>query len=70
MGTTTPDGVDLERLRPFFAAYVEGAQDAPLTATLIAGGRSNRKTNCGLERMAWTASRIPPSKFPLLRPEA
>ena len=41
MGTTTPDGVDLERLRPYFLAHVDGAHDAPLTATLIAGGRSN-----------------------------
>ncbi len=38
---TTPDGVDLERLRPFFAANVDGATDSPLTAELIAGGRSN-----------------------------
>src|SRR6476659_8816741 len=41
MGTSAPDGVDLERLRPYFAAHVTGAQDAPLSATLIAGGRSN-----------------------------
>ena len=26
MGTTTPDGVDLERLRPYFAAHVAGAR--------------------------------------------
>jgi aminoglycoside phosphotransferase (APT) family kinase protein len=37
----TPDGVDLDRLRPYFAANVAGAGDAPLSATLIAGGRSN-----------------------------
>jgi aminoglycoside phosphotransferase (APT) family kinase protein len=36
-----PDGVDLDRLRPFFVGNVEGANDTPLTATLIAGGRSN-----------------------------
>ena len=39
--TETPAGVDLERLRPYFAAHVEGAGDRPLTATLISGGRSN-----------------------------
>jgi aminoglycoside phosphotransferase (APT) family kinase protein len=37
----TPEGVDLARLRPFFAAHVPGATDQPLTAELIAGGRSN-----------------------------
>ena len=37
----TPEGVDLERLRAFFAANVEGASDRPLTAELISGGRSN-----------------------------
>jgi aminoglycoside phosphotransferase (APT) family kinase protein len=39
---TTPEGVDLERLRAFFAAQVPGASgDRELTAELIAGGRSN-----------------------------
>ncbi len=37
----TPPGVDLERLRPWFAAHVEGAGDTPLSASLISGGRSN-----------------------------
>jgi aminoglycoside phosphotransferase (APT) family kinase protein len=36
-----PEGVDLDRLRPWFAAHVAGARDAPLHAELIAGGRSN-----------------------------
>jgi aminoglycoside phosphotransferase (APT) family kinase protein len=35
------DGVDLEKLRTFFAAHVPGASDRPLAAELIAGGRSN-----------------------------
>ncbi len=35
------DGIDLDRLRPYFAAHVPGASDRPLTAELIAGGRSN-----------------------------
>jgi aminoglycoside phosphotransferase (APT) family kinase protein len=38
----TSEGVDLERLRRFFAEHVEGASDErPLSAELIAGGRSN-----------------------------
>jgi aminoglycoside phosphotransferase (APT) family kinase protein len=37
----TPPGVDLDRLRPWFAAHVEGATGAPLSASLISGGRSN-----------------------------
>jgi aminoglycoside phosphotransferase (APT) family kinase protein len=39
--TDTPAGVDLDRLRPWFARHVDGAGDAPLHATLVAGGRSN-----------------------------
>jgi aminoglycoside phosphotransferase (APT) family kinase protein len=38
---TAPEGVDLERLGPWFAANVPGATGAPLHAELIAGGRSN-----------------------------
>ncbi len=42
MGSTdTPEGVDLDRLRLYFAANVEGAGDRELAATLISGGRSN-----------------------------
>lgn len=36
-----PEGVDLEQLRPWFAAHVPDASGAPLGAHLIAGGRSN-----------------------------
>ncbi len=39
--TDTPPGVDLERLRPWFAAHVDGASGGELSATLISGGRSN-----------------------------
>ena len=40
--TATPEGVDLGRLQLFFADHVEGASaDRPLTAELIAGGKSN-----------------------------
>jgi aminoglycoside phosphotransferase (APT) family kinase protein len=59
MGTTTPDGVDLERLRPFFVAHVEGAQDVPLTATLIAGGRSNLTYSVSDGAHTWVLRRPP-----------
>lgn len=36
-----PAGVDLEALRSYFAAHVGGADDSPLEAELIQGGRSN-----------------------------
>jgi aminoglycoside phosphotransferase (APT) family kinase protein len=39
--TDTPPGVDLERLRPWFAQHVEGATGGALSASLISGGRSN-----------------------------
>jgi aminoglycoside phosphotransferase (APT) family kinase protein len=38
---TDPEGLDLERLRGYFADHVEGAGGRPLNAELIAGGRSN-----------------------------
>jgi aminoglycoside phosphotransferase (APT) family kinase protein len=59
MGTTTPDGVDLERLRPYFAAHVEGAHDAPLAATLIAGGRSNLTYSVSDGTHTWVLRRPP-----------
>ena len=59
MGTTSPDGVDLERLRPYFAAHVEGAHDAPLTATLIAGGRSNLTYSVSDGTQTWVLRRPP-----------
>ncbi len=39
--TDTPPGVDLERLRPWFAEHVAGAAGGELAAALISGGRSN-----------------------------
>jgi aminoglycoside phosphotransferase (APT) family kinase protein len=39
--TGGPEGVDLDALRAFFADHVAGADDRPLSAELIAGGRSN-----------------------------
>jgi aminoglycoside phosphotransferase (APT) family kinase protein len=41
VATGGPEGVDLESLRGFFAEHVEGADGRPLSAELIAGGRSN-----------------------------
>ena len=59
MGTSTPDGVDLERLRPYFAAHVAGAHDAPLSATLIAGGRSNLTYSVSDGSQTWVLRRPP-----------
>jgi aminoglycoside phosphotransferase (APT) family kinase protein len=41
VATGGPEGVDLESLRGYFAEHVEGADGRPLSAELIAGGRSN-----------------------------
>ncbi len=55
----TPPGVDLERLRPWFAAHVEGASDAPLHASLISGGRSNLTYSIGDDTHEWVLRRPP-----------
>ncbi len=55
----TPEGVDLESLRPFFAAHVEGAGDGPLTAELIAGGRSNLTYGISDATHDWVLRRPP-----------
>ncbi len=55
----TPDGVDLERLRPFFVNQVGGAIDAPITATLIAGGRSNLTYSVTDGASTWVLRRPP-----------
>ncbi len=57
--TDSLDGVDLERLRPFFVANVTGAHDAPLTATLIAGGRSNLTYSVSDGTSTWVLRRPP-----------
>src|SRR4051812_13078667 len=59
MGTSAPDGVDLERLRPYFAANVAGVQDEPLSATLIAGGRSNLTYSVTDGTSTWVLRRPP-----------
>ena len=55
----TPPGVDLDRLRPWFAANVEGAGDAPLHASLISGGRSNLTYAIGDGTNEWVLRRPP-----------
>jgi len=59
MTTDTPDGVDLERLRAYFVDHVDGAHDAPLTATLIAGGRSNLTYSITDGTSTWVLRRPP-----------
>jgi aminoglycoside phosphotransferase (APT) family kinase protein len=55
----TPDGVDLDRLGPWFAANVPGATGAALTATLIAGGRSNLTYTVSDGTTEWVLRRPP-----------
>jgi aminoglycoside phosphotransferase (APT) family kinase protein len=57
--TDVPQGVDLERLGPWFAANVEGATGAPLRASLIAGGRSNLTYFIGDGDHEWVLRRPP-----------
>jgi aminoglycoside phosphotransferase (APT) family kinase protein len=55
----TPPGVDLERLRPWFAANVEGATGAELHAELISGGRSNLTYSISDGSHTWVLRRPP-----------
>jgi aminoglycoside phosphotransferase (APT) family kinase protein len=55
----TPPGVDLERLRPWFAAHVAGATGGALHASLIAGGRSNLTYSVGDDAHEWVLRRPP-----------
>ena len=57
--TDTPPGVDLERLRPWFAAHVEGATGGELDATLISGGRSNLTYSVRDDANEWVLRRPP-----------
>jgi aminoglycoside phosphotransferase (APT) family kinase protein len=57
--TDTPQGVDLERLQPWFAANVEGATGGPLTASLISGGRSNLTYSISDGTNEWVLRRPP-----------
>jgi aminoglycoside phosphotransferase (APT) family kinase protein len=54
-----PPGVDLERLRPWFAANVAGSTGGALTATLISGGRSNLTYAIGDDTNHWVLRRPP-----------
>ena len=53
------EGVDLEALRPWFAAHVAGATGAPLEAELIAGGRSNLTYVISDGSQSWVLRRPP-----------
>ena len=55
----TPEGVDLVRLQPWFARHVEDAEDAPLEAELIAGGRSNLTYAITQGSRTWVLRRPP-----------
>ncbi len=55
----TPPGVDLERLRPWFGAHVEGATGGELHASLISGGRSNLTYSIGDDAHEWVLRRPP-----------
>jgi aminoglycoside phosphotransferase (APT) family kinase protein len=62
--TTAPrpegkEGVDLARLAPWFAEHVAGATGAPLTAELIAGGRSNLTYAVSDGARTWVLRRPP-----------
>jgi len=54
-----PQGVDLERLAPWFAANVDGATGGPLTASLISGGRSNLTYTIAEAGREWVLRRPP-----------
>ncbi len=59
MATTDTTGVDLDALRPYFVRHVEGATDRALTASLIAGGRSNLTYVVGDGEHEWVLRRPP-----------
>jgi aminoglycoside phosphotransferase (APT) family kinase protein len=54
-----PEGLDLERLAPWFAEHVPGATGAPLHAELIAGGRSNLTYTVADGSRTWVLRRPP-----------
>ena len=55
----SPEGVDVDRLRPWFASHVADATGAPLHAELIAGGRSNLTYVVGDGHRSWVLRRPP-----------
>jgi aminoglycoside phosphotransferase (APT) family kinase protein len=54
-----PEGLDLDALTPWFAAHVDGAGDAPLTAELISGGKSNLTYLVRCDAQEWVVRRPP-----------
>jgi aminoglycoside phosphotransferase (APT) family kinase protein len=54
-----PEGVDLDSLRAYFAAHVAGAGDRPLSAELLAGGRSNLTYGLSDGEHDWVLRRPP-----------
>jgi aminoglycoside phosphotransferase (APT) family kinase protein len=59
MPDATPEGVDLARLRGYFAEHVAGAGDRELSAELIAGGRSNLTYSITNGEQTWVLRRPP-----------
>src|SRR6476660_1919993 len=59
MAADTPEGVDLTRLRGYFAEHVPGAGEHDLTAELIAGGRSNLTYAISNGTQTWVLRRPP-----------
>ena len=59
MTAAAPEGVDLQSLRGFFADHVDGAGGRPLSAELIAGGRSNLTYAIGDGDHEWVLRRPP-----------
>jgi aminoglycoside phosphotransferase (APT) family kinase protein len=57
--TEVPQGVDLDRLRPWFADHVANATGAPLSAALISGGRSNLTYSISDGTHEWVLRRPP-----------
>ena len=57
--TTTPEGLDLGALQSWFVAHVAEAGDAQLTASLIAGGRSNLTYFVTDDTHEWVVRRPP-----------
>ena len=57
--STAPEGLDLAALRTWFAAHVPDAGDAALTASLIAGGRSNLTYHVSDGTHDWVVRRPP-----------
>ncbi len=59
MPEEVPEGVDLARLRVYFAEHVPGATGGELTAELIAGGRSNLTYSISDGEQTWVLRRPP-----------